>query len=201
MRLVDVFKKVAKQDKKTTQKTQEAILQVDKSKFEMVANKTYPGLQMFARDVNLSPELAVLYKTGMIICERGFTDATIRFMGMPATHRYVILSNHMVNMSIMEQGTNWGLHIANAGSHFKVLGQTVCNGKTGIFLLHLPDDEDWKLWKTAEFSMDDQVFQMAVQRFNSKCNAEIIPELAGHSWLDRCSMPLGMDENGHLFEL
>ena len=42
----------------------------------------YPGITLFARDVNLQPGLAEKYKAGMIIREKGFTDATIRFGGM-----------------------------------------------------------------------------------------------------------------------
>lgn len=199
MGLFDFFKK--KEKNESPRNAQRVLTDEDKKILTEVANRTYPGLAMYARDVCLPSHLAALYKPGMIICERGFTDATNRFMGMPTTHRYVILSNHMENLSFMEEGTNWGLHIAKAGSHFKVLGQTISNGKTGIFLLHLPDDESWKLWNTATFSMDDQIYNMAVQRFNEKCTAEIIPELANAAWLNRCSMPLGMDENGHLFDL
>lgn len=167
---------------------------------EKIANETYTGIQMFARDVDLNPELAKLYKPGMIICEKGFTDATFRFMGMATSHRFVILSNHMANMAGFEHGTNWGLHMAKAGSHFKVLGQSECKGKVGIFLLHLPDGEDWKAWRSAVFSTDEQLYQMAVQRFNAKCNADILPELNTPAWRDRCAAPLGMDESGNLFE-
>ena len=45
----------------------------------------YPGITLFARDVNLQPGLAEKYKAGMIIREKGFTDATIRFGGMANT--------------------------------------------------------------------------------------------------------------------
>ena len=107
----------------------------------------YPGITLFARDVDLPSGLAEKYKAGMIIREKGFTDATIRFGGMVTSCRYVILSNHMKNMSILENGTNWGLHVANKDAHFKVLGLHTHAGKTGIFLLHLPDDESWKLWR------------------------------------------------------
>lgn len=94
----------------------------------------YPGITLFARDVNLPSGLAEKYKAGMIIREKGFTDATIRFGGMVTSCRYVILSNHMKNLAMLENGTNWGLHVANKDAHFKVLGQVDYKGKTGIFL-------------------------------------------------------------------
>lgn len=168
---------------------------------QTIANRNYPGIAMYARDVNLQPEFADKYTQGQIIREKAFTDASCRFMGMVTTHRYVILSNHMTNLGPFEKGTNWGLHIANAGSHFKVMGKHTFNGKTGIFLLHLPDDESWKVWRNAEFSIDSELYKMAVQRFTAKCCAEIVPELATTQWLDRCSFPLGMNDNGEFWPL
>ena len=174
---------------------------LDKSQYEAIANRMFPGIAMFARDVNLAPAIASVYKPGMIICERGFTDATCRFMGMPTTHRYVILSNHMANFSQFEKGTNWGLCVAQHGAHFKVMGTVVHQGKTGIFLLHLPDDDTWKIFQNTEFSVEKQVYEMAKQRFIAKCTAPVPPELADEKWLDRCRWPLGTDDSGHLFPL
>ena len=120
----------------------------------LLMNNMYPGITLFARDVNLLPGFAEKYRAGMIIREKGFTDATIRFGGMATSHRYVILSNHMKNFAMLENGTNWGLYVANRDAHFKVLGQVTYKGKTGIFLLHLPDDETWKAYQTMEFSLE-----------------------------------------------
>jgi hypothetical protein len=174
---------------------------VDQATYARIANSMYPGIGLYARDVNLPDKLCEKYEKGMIICERGFTDATNRFMGMVTTHRYVILSNHMANLTPFEQGANWGLHVASSGAHFKVLGRHTHNGKTGIFLLHLPDNDDWKVYLHADFSLDAQLFDMAVQRFIVKCNAEPVPELTKKAWLDRCALPLGMTETGKMFDL
>lgn len=144
----------------------------------LLMGSMYPGITLFARDVNLSPELAEKYKAGMIIREKGFTDATIRFGGMVTSCRYVILSNHMKNLAMLENGTSWGLHVANKDAHFKVLGQVTYKGKTGIFLLHLPDDETWKAYQTMEFSLDKELYEKAVSRFQAKALDAPIPELA-----------------------
>lgn len=172
-----------------------------KEQLQAVADKMYPGMALYARDVNLPAELARKYIPGQIIRERAFTDASIRFMGMVTTHRYVIISNHMANLAQFEHGTNWGLHMANKDSHFKVLGLHTHEGKTGIFLLHLPDDESWQLWQKAAFSMDKQLYDMAVQRFVNKCTQPPVPELATKAWLDRCAFPLGMSDDGQFFPL
>lgn len=176
-------------------------LQMSKEQLQTLVNQIYPGMTLFARDVNLPPELAQKYIPGQIIREKAFTDASCRFMGMVTTHRYVILSNHMADLSRFEHGTNWGLHVASKDSHFKVLGRHTCNGKTGIFLLHLPDDEGWKLWQRAEFSMDKEIYQGAVERFVAKCEEAPVPEFSTPQWLDRCAFPVGMSSSGEFWPL
>lgn len=171
-----------------------------KEQLQAVADKMYPGIALFARDVNLPEELARKYVPGLLIREKAFTDASSRFMGMVTTHRYVILSNHMADLSQFEH-VHWGLHAAQKDSHFKVLGRHTHEGKTGIFLLHLPDDESWRLWQTAEFAMDRQLYDMAVQRFSAKCTQSPVPELTAKEWLDRCAFPVGMSNEGQFWPL
>lgn len=161
----------------------------------------YPGITLFARDVNLQPGLAEKYKAGMIIREKGFTDATIRFGGMATSHRYVILSNHMASFAALEEGTDWGLHVANKDAHFKVLGKVEYKGKTGIFLLHLPDDERWKAYLTMEFSVDKILYEKAVLRFQAKALDAPIPALTTREWLERCRFPVGMRDDGQFWPL
>lgn len=176
-------------------------MEIDKELYEQVINRTYPGLTMFVRDVNLAPELAAKYTEGLIIREKGFTDASCRVMGMVTTHRYAILSNHMADLCEYEHDTNWGLCVAHRDSHFKVLGQETYKGKTVILLLHLPDDEAWKLFKNIVVNTDKNLVAMCIERFKSKCDEPPIPELATEAWMERCACPLGMDDNGDLFEL
>ena len=159
-------------------------------------NSMYPGITLFARDVNLPPGLAEKYRAGMIIREKGFTDAQSSAACMATSHRYVILSNHMKNFAMPENGTNWGLYMADRDAHFKVLGQVTYKEKTGIFLLHLPDDERWKAYQTMEFSLDKELYEKAVSRFQAKALDAPIPELAAKEWLDRCQFPVGMSDGG-----
>lgn len=168
--------------------------------YEQLGNDTYPGLAMYARDVNLTEKQFSQYKTGLIIMERGFTDATARFMGMKTTHRITILSNHMTDLSEFEHGTNWGLHIANANAHFKILDIYEYKGKTQILMLHLPDDYRWKLFENMTISIDEDLIKDARKRFENKAFAKVPKEIATNDWLDRCKMPLGMFEDGTLFE-
>ena len=164
-------------------------------------NQIYPGLTMFVRDANLPEHIAAAYQPGMILREKAFVDASARVMGMVTTHRYAILSNHMANLSQFEHGTNWGLHVANCGSRFKVLGTHTHCGKTAIFLLHLPDDDSWTLFRNAEIDLDKQLLADCIQRFEGKCLFPPVPELATEQWLDRCRFPVGLDDSGNPFPL
>ena len=172
---------------------------------EAIVNKTYAGIALFARDTNLPPAFAKKYVPGRIVREKAFTDASIRFMGMVTTHRFVILSNHMAEPGAIPgqpaPQPNWGLHIAGRNARFMVLGQHVHQGKTGIFLLHLPDDPSWKLWLTTQFDSDEQLYAMAVERFVNKCTAPPAPELTTPEWLDRCAFPVGMSDDGQFWPL
>lgn len=168
---------------------------------QKVVNQMYPGISMLVRDVDLPDALANKYIPGMIIREKAFTDASCRVMGMVTTHRYMILSNHMRSLAQFEHGTNWGLCVAQMNSHFKVLGQHTYHNKRAIILLHLPDDDTWKLFKHIDISMDQQLLEMAIQRFEAKCELPPVPELATQQWLDRCKFPIGMDDDGTLWEL
>lgn len=174
---------------------------IDEKFMEDVANKTYPGLTIYVKDLNLPNILADKYVKGMIICEKAFVDASKRVMGMITTHRYMILSNHMADFSQFEHGTNWNLHVANKNSHYKVLGKHTYNGKTAIILLHLPDDETWKVYKKCEFSVDEEFYNMAVESFEKKCELPPVPELTTEAWLSRCDFPIGMSDDGTLFDL
>lgn len=168
---------------------------------EDLINEILPGLAMYVRDVNLNDKCLAAYQPGIILMERGFTDASSRVMGMRTSHRITILSNHMADFADFEHGTNWGLFVANQGAHFKVLDVYEYQGKTQILLLHLPDDERWKLFKKIVISLEDQLIEDSRKRFENKCTQEILPELDTVEWLERCRNPIGMDNDGNLFDI
>lgn len=170
-------------------------------KIQAMLNKNYPGMMMFARDINLPQSLIEKYRPGMIIVERGFVDATARVGGMVTNCRYCILSNHMANLGFFDRGENWQLHVAQHHSHFKVLDVHTFQGKTAIFLLHLPNDESWKLYKTVEINLDQQLLENCISRFEFKCCQPPIPEVTSAKWLDRCAFPVGMDDSGELWPI
>ncbi len=172
---------------------------IDIDLLEYTINEILSGLTMYVRDVDLDSNLSAIYKTGMIIMERGFTDASCRVMGMITTHRYSILSNHMVDLQEYEHGTNWGLFVAQPNAHYKVLDIYEYQGKTQILLIHLPNDSRWKLFENIEFNIEKDIIDNCRSSFEKKCLAEPIADLTTDEWLSRCIMPIGMSEDGVLF--
>jgi hypothetical protein len=168
---------------------------------ETLFNRLLPDLQIFVRDANLPAQCASKYVPGMVIREKAFTDASSRVMGMVTTHRYNILSNHMADLSEYEHETNWGLCVANANSYFKVIDVFEQNGKTLITLLHLFDD-DWKLFEQLKIVINGtDLVKMSRQRFLDKYQQPPVPELTTKKWLERCSFPIGMSDDGVFWEL
>lgn len=175
--------------------------ELDTKLLEEAINEIFPGLAMYVRDVNLPPALAVKYEPDMIIMEPGFTDASCRVMGMVTTHRFAILSNHMADFEPYEEDTNWGLFVANRNAHFKILDMYEYQGRTQILLLHLPDDDRWKLFENVKLSLEDELIEDSRKRFENKSVQDPVPELTTEDWLARCRSPLGMNDNGDFFDL
>lgn len=169
-----------------------------KERLQAVADRLYPGIALFARDVNLPEALARRYIPGLLIREKGVTQASGCFAGMVTTHRFVILSNHMRELPVSDRQK---LYATAPDARFLVLGQHTHQGRTGIFLLHLPDDETWKLWLHAELNMDRQLYQMAVEEFTARCALPPLPELTTWEWLECCAAPMGLSGDGRFWPL
>lgn len=174
-------------------------MKFDEKRYEEIVNITYPGITMLYRDVNLG-SLETWYSKDIILREKGFTDASKHGGGMITTHRFAILSNHYSDVTKMEHGTHWGLCVMQSDSHFKVLDVYKNQGKTQITLLHLPK-EGWELFKTSFNNVDEQLIEYTRKRFDICLELQPIPELTTDVWIDRCSFPLGVSDEGEYFPL
>ena len=172
----------------------DAYMDLDVKLFEQTINEILPNTGVHVRDVNLPKELAEKYIPYTIIKEIGFTDASKRVMGMKTSHRFVILSNHMEELSN-------GIMVAQSNSHFVVLDNYEYHGKTLITLLHLPNDKRWKLFQNVRLDIYDDIIKETRERFENKCEQAVIPELATEEWLNHWARPLGMDMKGNMSDL
>ncbi len=163
-----------------------------------VIESTFVGASRYVRDVNLDEKLAGRYEIGQIIHERGFVDASDRIGGMVTSHRYLILSSYMADFSGFEEGTNWGLHVANRDSNFKVVDIYTVGDKTQILLLQLPNAFESVFVNRTD--VEEEFIERERENFDEDLKRDVIEELAGEMWLERCKFPLGMDEKGEFFE-
>ena len=165
----------------------------------MVCKAAYENTGLFVHDINLPDEWAEKYEIGTLIKERGFVDMTNKIGQMTTSHRYAIISNHVANFSQFEDGTNWNLHTAAPNSKFKVLDVFTYNEKTQILLLHLIENlEDFFVDNA---TIDEDYVLLARKIFVESFEKEKIEEVNTPEWLERCSFPIGMDNDGNLWGL
>lgn len=49
--------------------------------------------------------------------------------------------------------------------------------------------------------MDEKVYKRAIERFETMCEMPPVAELTTQKWLERCAFPIGMSDDGTLWEL
>ena len=162
----------------------------------MVVQSTLVGSSRYVRDIDLSDELAGKYEPGQILTEKAFVDASSRIGGMATSHRYLILSQFMADFSRFEEETNWGLHVANRGSRFKVLDVYTVADKTQILLLQLPDGFEGVFENRTD--VEEEFIERERENFKNDLEKDVIDDLTG-VWLERCSFPIGMSDEGEFY--
>lgn len=162
---------------------------------EQIVNNTFAGLGLFYRDTSLSEKQLSAYKPRMILQSKGFVDASFRGGGIVTKHRFLIASARAKNAAIFEHGTNWGLVIMNAGSYFVVLDVFTVADKTQITLLHIPE-EGIDFFAQAKTNIEDQIVTKAREDFALKLLSPPVPELTTADWLNRTSLPVGLNAEG-----
>lgn len=163
-----------------------------------VVESVLSSASRYVRDANLKDEIAGKYKAGQIITEKAFVDASNRIGGMVTSHRYLILSGYMADFSPFEDKTNWGLHVAKNGSKFKVLDIFTVEDKTQILLLQLPDAFESAFVNRTD--VEEEFIERERENFNRDLKSDVISDLADEMWLERCSFPIGMDDEGEFFK-
>jgi hypothetical protein len=151
----------------------------------------------YVRDVNLDEKFASKYEAGQFITEKGFVEASSKIGGMITTHRYLIVSKYMADFSHHDEFSNWGLHVAKNNSIFKVLDIYEFMGKTKIILLQLP--EGFESVFENSISIEKEFVAECRREFENTLKLNPIEELTSEDWLERCSFPLGMSDEGEFF--
>ncbi|OOV16978.1 hypothetical protein [Flavobacterium sp. LM4] len=162
-------------------------------------DETFSDLKLFYRDTNLTDTLIENYKVGQIIKEKGFTDMTSIGGGLSGNLRYLIASANAKDISKFNpDSSKIGHFLLDEISFFKVLYIQKSENKTQIFLLHIPDNA-LSLFKNSTSNIEEEIIEKAKQKFNTKINSPLIPELQTENWKERTKSPIGMSDNGELF--
>jgi ribA/ribD-fused uncharacterized protein len=163
-----------------------------------MCNAVFGNLTYAYRDVNLASHLAAVYKTGLVIRERGFVDSSAKGGGMSLSHRYLILSSRNRDLSAFDGEGDWGLCNIAPGSFFKVVNITEAEGKTQIALLHIPADTT-DFFDRFRTNLEEEVAEAARQNFERHLVCDPVAALESPEWIERVTAPLGMNEEGDLF--
>lgn len=172
---------------------------MDNKQIEEIYNQTFGGLTLFYRDTTLSENLISKYQVGQILTERGFTDMTYKGGGLATNFRYLIASANGKDLSAFNpESAKFGHILLSSNAFFKVLDIYKIDDKTQVFLLEIPASAV-DFFASANSSVEEDIVKKARESFDTKYNAEPIPELQTQDWKQRTEFPIGMSDKGELF--
>ncbi len=175
-------------------------MHMDNEQMQQIYNETFAGLTLFYRDVNLPENLISKYQVGQVIMERGYTDMSNKGGGAGSSLRYLIASAHATDMGVFNNNfSKFKLYVLPAGSYFKVLDIYTVGDKTQIFLLHVA--KQWvEFFKSSISNVEKDIDQTARHNFDTKVNSPVNQDLQAPEWTNRLAFPLGMSDEGQMFQ-
>ncbi|MCA0269176.1 MAG: actin-related protein 2/3 complex subunit 5 family protein [Bacteroidetes bacterium] len=160
----------------------------------------YERAAPFFRDAKLEPKVAERYREGLILRDPTYCDASYHFGGFAAPFRYLIFSQHALNLDAFGEHPEWGLCVFPRGPVFKVLGHERRGGFEQVTLLHI-DEADIEALSTPELTPWEQEWKaMGRQLFEAALVEPPLPQHTEAVWLDRMVYPLGVRDDGTYFE-
>jgi hypothetical protein len=172
---------------------------MENKRIKDILDETFSDLKLFYRDTNLSDDLISKYRIGQIVKEKGFTDMTFLGGGLSGNCRYLIASSDARDLSKFNPGSVKNGHaLLDDNSFFKVLDIQKIDKKTQILLLNIPGNS-LPLFKNSSSNLEEEITEKAKQKFISKINSDLIPELQTEDWKERTKSPIGMSDNGEFF--
>ena len=155
---------------------------------------------MFSRDTTLPPHVLSLYEVGILFRERTFCDATYKFGGLAAAHRYLIIAANATFIDEWSAHPEWGLCIWPTGQIFKVIGHERSGPHAQITLLAIPEDARVELTTPLLSDWELDLSRQAARAFQAALKIPPLPEHSTQLWLSRLKCPVGVDGSGKFFE-
>lgn len=154
----------------------------------------------FYRDTTLPPGVLELYETGILFRDPTLCDATYKFGGFAAPHRYLIVSAGATCLDRLSPGPEWGLCVWLPGRIFKVIGVHRGEEFSQTTLLEVPEAMR-EAFTTARLSeMEESFAVQAAGQYEAAREAPVLAVHANRAWLDRLSYPLGVNDQCRFFE-
>lgn len=162
---------------------------------EAYVNWAYPGATLYYKDCELSAKVRNQFSVGKILRNGYMLDMSSRGGGMSSRFntRFLIASSKAAKLyELNPDNTKYGHCCLNIDSYLKVLDVYEWNGKTQLFLLHIPS-KGVDFFRRATTNLDTGIIAKAREGFEQKLAMEPIPELLEKFWVDRVDFPVGMD--------
>lgn len=168
---------------------------------EEIINWTYPGATLYYKDCDLSPAIAEKFTKGKLIRNGYYLDVSCRGGGMKFNTRFLIASAKAAKLyKVNPDNERFGHCCINVNSYFKVLDVYEREGKTQIFLLHIPA-RGLKYFESINSNWDEDFIEKARKSLDDKIHLEPISDLLEPSWLERTNFPVGMDAHNQFYPL
>lgn len=155
----------------------------------------------FFRDTEIPAAVLDQYRVGQVLCEPTFCDASYKFGGFVAPHRYLIISASARCLDPISLYPEWGLCVWATGRHLKVIDIVADSGHVQIALLDVT--EGYVAQCGAEELAEVERFFAAEARrlFEAALVEAPLPELDTEIWRERLVLPIGIDDGGRPFPL
>lgn len=154
----------------------------------------------FYRDTTLAPGVRDLYRVGILFREPTLCDATYKFGGFAAPHRYLIVSAGATCLDRLSPDSAWGQCVWLPGRIFKVIGVHREGGHSQTSLLEVPESRRESFTTAEPSAMEASFAEQAAALFESALRAPVLAAHADRHWLDRLRYPLGVNDAGRFFD-
>jgi hypothetical protein len=173
---------------------------------EEIVNWTLSGLTMYYRDSELSTDILSKYEVGQIFRSQTFVDVSSFAGRLTKNCRFIFASTKAAPLFQVNPSTEkWGLHTINANSYFKILDIYKKDGRTQIFLLHIPakgiDFFRNTVLRLGGNNFEEQIIEKSRISLDQKMQMNIIPALEEKEWIDRTDFPIGLNNENQFFPL
>ncbi|MGH1519845.1 hypothetical protein [Chryseobacterium sp. JK1] len=168
---------------------------------EEIINWTYPGATLYYKDCDIHPSVVEKFTKDRLIRNGFFLDVSSRGGGMKFDTRFLIASAKAAKLYKVNPDNERFAHCClNLDSYFKVLDIYKLEGKTQIFLLHIPA-KSLRYFERVTSNWDDDFIKKARKSLDDKIHMEPISDLLEPFWLKRTNFPVGMNARNNFFPL